>query len=162
MENTSVITLINKQECFDAVHEVIQSAEQSIAIFSQQLEPLLYNHQPVCEAISSLARKNRYSSVRILVLKTQSMASDGHCLINLSQRLPSSVQIKVPVTAELQRFSESWLIADNHTICQINNPDRYEGSLIKNNRLHVKTALEFFDHAWENSQPDQNTRRLSI
>ncbi|MBT3206388.1 MAG: hypothetical protein HOM14_17920 [Gammaproteobacteria bacterium] len=162
MTNTSVTTLLNKQDCSDAVHEVIQSAQQSIAIFSQQLEPLLYNHREICDAMSSLARKNQHSHIRVLVVKTQSISLDGHCLITLAQRIPSSIQIKVPVTAELLRFSESWLIADNHTICQINNPDRYEGSLIKNDRLHVKTKMEFFDHAWENSQPDQNTRRLSI
>ena len=162
MENTSVITLENKLECSDAVRDVIQSAQQSIAIFSQQLEPLLYNHQDICEAISSLARKNRYSSIRIIALNTKSSISNGHCLISLAQRLPSSIQIKVPTNPELQRFTESWLIADNHTICQINNPDRYEGSLIKDNRLHVKAKLEFFNYAWENSQPDQNTRRLSI
>ena len=162
MENTSVVTLRNRLECSDAVHEVISSALQSIAIFSQHLEPLLYNHQDICEAISSLARKNRHTCIRIIVLNTQSSASDGHCLINLAQRLPSSIQIKIPTTQELKHFTESWLIADNHTICQINDPDRYEGSLIKDNRLHVKTRLEFFDHAWESSQPDQNTRRLSI
>lgn len=162
MENTSVITLINRQECSDAVHEVIASAQQSIAIFSQHLEPLLYNHFEVCDVLSNLARKNRHSSIRILAQNTRSSASEGHCLITLSQRIPSSMQIKIPNTPELKRFSESWLIADNHTICQINNPDQYEGSLIKNNHLHVKAKLEFFNHAWENSQPDQHTRRLSI
>ena len=162
MDNTSVITLTNRQECSDAVHEVIGSAQQSIAIFSQNFEPLLYNHQHICDAISSLARKNRHSKVRILVINTHSSASVGHCLITLAQRLTSTIQIRVPTTPELQRFSESWLIADDHTICQINNPDRYEGSLIRENRLHVKPKLEFYDHAWENSLPDQNTRRLSI
>jgi hypothetical protein len=44
----------------------------------------------------------------------------------------------------------------------IDNPERYEGSLIENNRLHVRTKLEFFDHAWDNSLPDSNTRRLHI
>lgn len=162
MENTSVITLNNRQECSDAVHDIIRSAQRNLAIFSQQLEPLLYNHPEICEAISTLARKNRYSSIRIIALNTHSSASDGHCLISLSQRLSSSIQIKTPTTPELKHFSESWLIADDHSICEINNPSRYEGSLIQNNRLHVKSKLEFFDHAWENSQPDHNTRRLSI
>lgn len=162
MENTSVTTLNSRQDCFDAVHHLIQSAQQHIAIFSQQLEPLLYNHAEICDMISALARKNRHSTIRILSLGTQSAASDGHCLINLAQRLSSSIQIRIPTTPELKRFSESWLIVDNHSICQINNPDRYEGSAIENNRLHVKTQLEYFDHAWENSQPDRNTRRLHI
>lgn len=162
MEHTSVITLTNKQDCSDAISEIIQLADRNIAIFSQHLEPLLYNHSEVCDSLSRLARKNKYSFIRILALNTKSSAAEGHCLINLAQRLSSSIQIRVPVIQELQRFSESWLIADDHSICQINNPDRYEGTLIKGDRLHVKNKLEYYDHAWENSQVDQNTRRLHI
>ena len=162
MDKTSVTTLNNRQDCYDAVERLIGSAQQHIAIFSQQLEPLLYNHQSICDAISHLARKNRHSTTRIIALQTQTIAADGHCLVNLAQRLSSSIQIRVPNSDELQRFAESWLIADNHSICQINNPERYQGSLIENNRIHVKTQLEFFNQAWENSQPDQNTRRLHL
>lgn len=162
MENTSVITLNSRQDCYDAVYQLIENAEQNIAIFSQQLEPLLYNHQVICEMLSTLARKNRHSSIRILALQTRAVAADGHCLIHLAHRLSSYVQIRIPNTPELQSFSESWLIADNHSICQISNPERYEGTLIQDNRLHVKTPLDYFNHAWENSSPDQNTRRLNL
>ena len=162
MENTLVTTLTNRQDCADAVKKIIQMADQRIAIFSQRLEPLLYNHQEICDLLSELARKNRHSNVRILALQTKSVAADGHCLIHLAQRLSSFIQIHQPTTAELRHFSESWIIADDHSICEINNPERYEGTLIEHNRLHVRTQLEFFDHAWENSETDQNTRRLNI
>jgi len=162
MDNSSVITLNSRNDCVEAVHRLIQSAEQHVAIFSQELEPLLYNHVEICEMLSALARKNRHSSVRIIAQQTKTVASDGHCLIHLAQRLSTYVSIRVPSTPELQRFRESWLITDNHSICEINNPDRYEGKVIEHDRLHVKTQLEFFDHAWENSQPDQHTRRLSL
>lgn len=162
MENISVTTLTNQQECTEAVHRLIESAQRHICIFSQQLEAPLYNHQKICDLLSELARKNRHSSIRILAQQTKSIAADGHCLIQLAQRLSSSVQIRNPTTTELQRFSKSWLIADDHSIVQIDNPQRYEGSVVENDRIHVRTQLEFFDHAWENSQPDQNTRRLNI
>ncbi len=162
MDNSSVSTLNSRQECSDAVHRLIQQAEQQVAIFSQELEPLVYNHAEICEMLSALARKNKHSMVRILAQQTKTVATEGHCLIHLSQRLSSYVSIRSPSTPELQRFRESWLIIDNHSICEINNPDRYEGKVIEHDRLHVKPQLEFFDHAWENSQPDQYTRRLSL
>lgn len=162
MENSSVKALTSRQDCVEAVETLINAAELSIAIFSQQLEPLLYNHSALCEKMSALARKNRHSRIRILAQQTLSASSNGHCLINLSQKLSSYIQIRLPSTMEIQRFSESWLIVDNHSICQISNLERYEGTLIQHDRLHVKTQLEFFDHAWENSLPDQQTRRLHI
>ncbi len=162
MDTSSVITLTSRQECSDAIHRMVESAEQYIAIFSQQLEPQLFNHQDLCEMISQMARNNRHSSVRILAQQTKSVATDGHCLIHLAQRLSSYVKIRVPTSPELQHFSECWLIVDDHSICQITNPQRYEGSAIEHDRLHVKSKLEFFNQAWENSNPDQNTRRLSL
>lgn len=162
MINTLVTTLTNRQECAELLHRLIKRAERQVRIFSQQLEPVLYNHQHICDLLSELARKNRHTGIRILAQQTRSVASEGHCLIQLAQRLSSSVQIRIPSTPELLRFRQSWLIIDNHSIMLIDNPDRYQGSAVENNRLYVKTKLEFFDHAWENSQPDQNTRQLNI
>ena len=161
MEHSSITTLHSRTDCADATAKLISNAERSVAIFSQQLEPVLYNHRKLCETLSALARKNRHSMIRILAQQTKSI-SDGHCLINLSQQLSSSVQIRIPATPELQSYTKSLLIIDNHSMMIIDNPERFEGTLVENNRLHVKTELEFFDHAWENSLPDQNTRRLHI
>ena len=161
MENTSVQTLTSVQDCTQAVATLIGQAQQQVALFTQQLEPTLYNHQPICELLSYLARKNRHSRVRILAQQTKGV-TDGHCLIRLAHRLSSSIQIRIPATPELQNYAKSLLIIDNHSMMLIDNPERYEGTLVENNRLHVKSQLEFFDHAWEHSLPDQNTRRLQI
>ena len=161
MEQTSIAPLNARQDCVDAVNQLVEGAQQRVVMFTQHLEPLLYNHRHICDHLSSLARRNRHTTIRIIAQQTRTVA-DGHCLINLAQQLSSSVQIRVPVTPELQNYRKSLLIADDHSMMIIDNPDRYEGSLIIDNRVHVKTELEFFDHAWENTQPDQNTRRLHI
>lgn len=162
MDKTSVTTLTDRHDCKEAVQHLIDVAERHVAIFSQQLEPFLYNHSSICESLSRLARKNRHSDIRIIAQQTRSVTSEGHCLINLAQKLSSYVSIHKPSTAELQRFTQSWLIIDNHSICEITNPERYEGKLIEHDLPYIKRQLEFFDHAWENSEPDINTRRLSI
>jgi hypothetical protein len=162
MEDTEVQNLTSRAECAEAVEKLIESANSQIAIFSQQLEPLLYNHARICHKISAISRSHRHSDIRIIALSTRAVAANGHCLIELAQRLPSSIQIRTPKTEELQHFRESWLITDDHSIMQINDPDRYQGSLIQHNRLHVKTQLDYFNYAWENSEQDQNTRRLSL
>lgn len=161
METSSTKNLTSRQDCVEAVQALVDAARMRVMLFTQQLEPLLYNHHPVCERLSLLVRKNRHARVRILAQQTRT-AAEGHCLINLAQQLSSFVQIRIPVTPELQNYQKSLLIVDDHSLMLIDNPERYEGSLIENNRLHVKPELEFFDHAWENSEPDQNTRRLNI
>ncbi len=162
MEQTEVQNLTTRAECAEAAKRLILSAHSQVAIFSQQLEPLIFNQPAICQKLSEIARSHRNAEIRIIAQSTRSVAASGHCLIELAQRLPSSVQIRIPQTDELQHFRESWLIVDDHSILQINNPERYEGNVVEQNRLHVKTSLEFFNHAWENSQQDQNTRRLSL
>ena len=162
MGDISVTTLNGREDCVDAIEQIIVAADKNIAIFSQRLEPLLYNRPVVCDKISLLARSNRHARIRILTQSSKSVLADGHCFISLAQRLSSYIQIRNPNTQELRGFAESWLIIDNHTICELNNPDRYEGSLVLQDLPLVKEKLEFFDYAWENSDPDPNVRRLHI
>ena len=162
MSDISVTTLNGREDCVDAIEQIIGQAEKNIAIFSQQLEPLLYNRPAVCDKISLMARNNRQARIRILAQSTKSVLAEGHCFISLAQRLSSFVEIRNPATPELRSFADSWLIVDNHSICELNNPDRYEGKLIESDRPLVKERLEFFDLAWENSDPDPNIRRLHI
>ena len=161
-KESSTRILSDKSECKDAVASMVKQADRHVALFTQQLEPLLYNHSEVCDVLSRLARKNKLSTIRILTLNSRNVMSEGHCLITLAQRLSSFIQIRNPQTPELQRFNESWLIVDDHSMCRITNPDRYEGKLIENNRLEIRNQLEFFNNAWENSSPDTNVRQLNI
>ena len=162
MRDISVKTLNGRADCVDAIEQIIDQAEKHIAIFSQQLEPLLYNRPEVCDKLSMMARSNRQTRIRILAQSTKSVLAEGHCFISLAQRLSSFIEIRNPTTPELRSFAESWLIVDNHSICELNSPDRYEGKLVESDRPLVKERLEFFDYAWENSTPDPNIRRLHI
>jgi hypothetical protein len=162
MEPSSTEILNGRSDCAEAVERLAVMAEREIALFTQQLEPLLYHHRAVCDRFSQLAREQRHARIRILAQNTRGIAAQGHCLIELAQRLSSKVQIRVPATPELQSFSESWMIVDDHSLLRINNPERWKGSLTLHDRRVVREQLEFFDQAWENSEPDIQTRRLGL
>lgn len=161
MDKTSVEVLNGRSDCAEAVERLLSVARHEIALFTQQLEPLLYNHPSTCQRMSDLARQ-RHSRIRIIAQDTRGVAARGHCLIDLAQRLSSSVQIRCPATPELQAFGESWMIVDDHSLLRINNPERWEGSLILNDRRVVREQREFFDQAWEHSEPDLQSRRLGL
>lgn len=162
MTKTKVTPLSDLAECSQAVLYAVSNAELRLAFFTQQLEPKLYNHRALCEQISALVRKNRHSQIRIIAQQTKTVVSEGHCLVDLSQRLSSSMLIRTPATAELQRFQQSWLIVDDHSIIEISNPERNEGKYIEFDKPYVRNQLKFFDDAWENSEPDLYSRRLGI
>ena len=162
MNDSSTEILDGSADCVRAIRHLLNQAVTQVAIFSQNLEPQLYNHQQVFEQLAQLARKDKYSQVRIIAQQTRNAVADGHALVRLAQRLPSYVTIRTPTTPELQRFEQSWLIIDDHSICELTNPQRWEGKLIQFDRKYVRDQLQFFNDAWEHSQPDSNSRRLGI
>lgn len=162
MDDSSTILLEGREDCREAAKTLILGALERVCILSQRLEPELYNDAEIYEHLSGLSGANRHAEIRILALDTRVAANQGHYLIHLAQRLPSFAQIRSPVTREHLNFRESWLIADDGAYLRLRNPERFEGYYELDNKLECKHYLEEFNEIWEASEPDQNTRRLSL
>lgn len=162
MEESSTILLSGRQDCRDAVKTLILGALQRVCIISQRLEAELYNDAEIFEHLQGLATANRNADIRILALDTRGAANQGHYLIHLAQKLPSYAQIRSPVTREHRNFRESWLIADDGAYMRLRNPERFEGYYEIDNKLECKSYIDEFNEMWDASEPDQNTRRLSL
>jgi len=162
MEETSPILLSGRQECREAAKTLILGALERVYVFSQNLEPELYNDAEIYQHLSGLAADNRNTDIRIVARDTRAAANQGHYLIHLAQKLPSFAQIRSPVTREHRNFRESWLIADDGAYLRLRNPERFEGYYELDNKLECKSYLDEFNEIWEASEPDQNTRRLTL
>jgi len=160
--NPLTLELDSRVLCSETIISLISQATRSIAIFSQNLEYTLYHHSKVSEAIKTLIRRNRKAQVRIICKDSRSASQHGHCLINLAQRFSTFIEIRKPNTKEINQFQQSWLIIDDVGFCHIKNIERFVGTASFNQPLAVKESLDYFNHAWENSEIDQQTRPLSL
>jgi hypothetical protein len=162
MDDSSSQLLSSRYDCKQAANDLILTAKESVFLLTQKLEPELYNDKAIHQHLVSLATHNRKTDIRIIAHDTRNAASNGHYLIDLAQRLPTFAHIRCTETPAHKRFSESWLIVDKQHFLRIRNMARYEANFEVNNRLECKSLLETFVDIWEASQPDQNTRRLSL
>ena len=162
MEDNSSILLGSRGDCVAAARTLVLGCTRQLHLVTQRLEAELYNHAEIYEHLTALASANRNTEIRIIAQDTRAAANQGHCLIHLAQKLPSYVQIRTTVTPAHRNFRESWLIADETAYLRLRNPDRYEGYYELDNRLECRSYLERFNEIWEASEPDQNTRRLSL
>lgn len=160
--NPLLIDIDNKALAQEAVVKLISKARHQISILSQQLEPELYNQTQLCEHISQLIRHNHRCKIRILYKNNESIGSQSHCLIQLAQRFSSFIEIRLITHKEFIKFQQSWLLIDDMAYCHLKNPARYIGEACFYNKLVVKEDLEFFNQAWEHSEVDPLTRRLSL
>ncbi|MCP4874869.1 MAG: hypothetical protein GY896_05245 [Gammaproteobacteria bacterium] len=162
MSETSSILLEGRMDCQEAAKTLILGSVGRVYLITQRLETELYNHAEIFDHLVQIATTNRNADIRIIAHDTRVAANQGHCLIHLVQKLPTFAQIRITATPAHQNFRESWLIADDGAYMRIRNPERFEGYYEIDNKLECKSYFDSFIEMWEASEPDQNTRRLSL
>lgn len=162
MDDCSSILLDGRSDCVDASRVLVLGCVGRLYLITQKLEPELYNHAEIYDHLSALVASNRNTEIHIIAQDTRVAANQGHQLIHLAQKLPTYVQIRTTVTPAHRNFRESWLMADDSAYLRLRNADRYEGYYEIDNKLECRSYLERFAEIWEASEPDQNTRRLSL
>ena len=162
MSKTSSILLDGRSECLSCVNTLINRAQHRVYIIGQNLEADLYNHKNIYDRLTEMATRNQKTDIRLISHDTRAATNNGHYLILLAQKLPTFAQIRTTVDPAHRKFRENWLIVDDMAFMRLKNPLRYEGYYETDNRLECRSlTVEFLD-IWEASQPDQNTRRLSL
>lgn len=162
MKETSSKILDGRNDCLKCVKTLIDLAQQQVYIIGQNLEADFYHHKSIYDHLVEIATHNRNSDIRLIAHDTRVATANGHYLILLAQKLPTFVQIRITTNPEHQKFSENWLIVDDMAFMRLKNPLLYEGYFDIDNKLECRSLTAEFLDIWEMSQPDQNTRRLSL
>ena len=141
--------------------DIISQADQQLRILSFDLEPSVFDQPEIEASISALARKSRYSQIRLLVVDTTRIVSRGHRLLKLQRRLSSSIGIR-RVRCAPHEVKDSLILADQcGIICQsIREPDKLWANF--NNRPITRNYLSQFDDLWEQGIIDHDLRQLEI
>lgn len=144
-----------------AALSLAQQARRTLCIHTPDLDPSIYDQQPFIDAVIKLATKGRQAQIRVLVRDPGRALTQGHRLVDLSQRLPTFVHIRVPAE-EHRDYNQAFLIADEMGLVHRPIADRYEGKACFYAPLEASNLLRYFDQAWEHATPDPRMRRLSL
>ena len=141
--------------------EMCQQARHSIRIWSPLLDHKLFNSAALRDCCSTLARRNRYTTIEILIYDSHRLVTNTHVLLTLSRKLPSSIKIKV-VDPELRQLNNEFVLVDAEGVIYRPDHENYEGyanfrDITENNRLSRQ-----FRAAWESGLLDPNIRQLTI
>ena len=162
MRETSNELLDGRGDCLECAKTLISMAKQQVYIIGQDLEADLYNHKSIYDHLTELTTKNRKTDIRLIAHDTRAATNNGHYLILLAQKLPTFASIRITASPEHKNFRESWLIVDDMAFMRLKNPNQYEGYFAIDGKLECRALTDDFNDIWEASQPDQNTRRLSL
>ena len=156
-----LILLRGESDFKNVVLDMTRQAKHSIRIYSPLLAHELYDDSQLRETCSRLARRNKYTKVEILVFDPHRVIKNGHVLLNIARKLPSSIGIKV-VDPEMRQLNHEFLIVDGEGYIYRQEYDKFEGTACFMDITEANRLGRQFTAAWESGLLDPNLRQLRI
>lgn len=160
-ESASFRRLESLRDNREAAVDVAASARRELALFSRDLEPLLYDTDPFLKVLQALATRSRMSRIRVVSIDPGPAIRAGHRLVALAQRFSSYIEIRRASRYDAER-PESYLLADDTGLLYRPVATRYEGYADTDAPSEARLRLKEFSGIWETAEPDPEFRRLGI
>lgn len=141
--------------------QLIQQTSRTLRILSYELDPATFENEKIIALISNLARKSRYTQVKLLVVDASIAVKRGHRLIDLQRRISSNIKLR-KVSDDNHTIKENLLLADiSGIICQdVKNREAIWANF--NNQPIVSNYIAQFDELWERGLEDKDLRQLEL
>jgi hypothetical protein len=153
--------LDNKSQICAVTNALAGQARHTLLLHTEDLDPAVYDQEPLVDALSRLARSHSKARIRILIQNARRAVQQGSRLIELSRRLSSYIQFRRPAP-EYRNCHESFLLADNSGYLYRPNPGRYEATANFHDPGKVNDWESYFLEVWARSEPDPEIRRLYL
>ncbi|SFM34951.1 hypothetical protein SAMN05421721_103141 [Ectothiorhodospira mobilis] len=137
-------------------------ARRSLQLVSRHLDPDLYDQGELVAECSRLARRSRYSEIRILIQDPEPLRGRTHGLIELAQRLSSRIQVMRMSEADRKTRVDAFLIADGVGCIHQPRGDRHQGTANFHAPRRSKLLMAEFQTLWDAAEPDPHLRRLYL
>ncbi len=113
------------------------------------------------EAMKDLALRSHMTRVRILLQDHAHVVNQGHRILELSRRLTSSVELRIPNEDWLD-YAENFMLVDQYGYVHRELATRYEATADFHAPLKVQRFRARFDEIWETARPASELRRLYL
>lgn len=160
-ENPELVEFEGRTDLQELALEMVSQARQTLDIFTQDLEPHVYNTRGFARAVSELASRSRFSEIRILVKDPERSIKSGHQLIETVRKFTSFIKVR-RLHKEYHDHIEAFLVVDKRGLIYRKNADHYIGYANFNDPLRSRDLTRFFTEAWEVSEPEHEIRALHI
>lgn len=160
-ETTGEQRIERAAEAAEAALALARQARQSLRIFTRDLDAALYSTDEFRDAVSTLARNQRETYIRILIQDPTPAIKSGHRLIGLMQHLSSHIAVR-RVAEDWAEEPSAFLIADGRGVLWRSQGDRYDGIVDFRAGPRARELVTWFDRVWDNSHADPEFRKLAL
>lgn len=141
--------------------DLTQQSKRTLRVLSNELEPDIFDNANFVDALSQLARRSRYSDIRLLVVHAKPIAQRGHRVLELARKLSTSIQLR-RAGCEPEAIIENFMIADDTgVLCYaLREPEKAWADF--HNRPLAENYAAQFDELWHRSIDDPELRSLHL
>lgn len=140
---------------------LIQQAQRSLCLYSEDLEPWLYHSSSVQQACTRFLLSSPRARLRILLRDTTHAVKEGHRLLALSRRLSSNLHIR-KFNPDYPSDELAFLIADDRGLFLLPELNQQSGYTLYNDPARVRQRQTQFDQAWDTSITDPDLRSFLL
>lgn len=141
--------------------KVASSANRLLAMYTQDLEPLVYDQPQFIDAIKKLVLARGYAKVRVLLADPARAVYESSRFVGLARRITSYIEIR-HAHPEFRGSQAAFLVADDRAVVYRHDASRWDGFLELNDPATARSHLDLFDEAWIGSAPHAETRQLHL
>jgi predicted GNAT family N-acyltransferase len=142
--------------------QVLVEARHQLAICLPALDRETYSRPEELAEVRRVATSGRSARIRILLHDPEAALRNDHRLIALMQRLPSSIQIRMPMDEVDLVYPSSYLLNDAGGYLFLPEADRPQGRAALDDRAGLAPLRQHFDEVWERSAPATMLQALNI
>ena len=153
--------LQTREQVRSMAHGLATQARRELLLHTEDLEAEIFDQQPFLDAVSRLVRQHHDAHVWILVGNSRKTIQQGHRIITLSRRLSSRIQFRRP-PRQYRNYGKTFLLCDDAGYFDRPLASRYEGTANFNNPGQTAVLKKYFMEVWEQSQADEEMRRLQL
>jgi len=149
------------EETRAAVADIAKVAKRSLALFTPDLEPGIYDHDDFLEVAKHLVLSKRYARIRVLISDPARSVRNGNRLVLLGRRLQSYIEFR-NVHPDYRDHREAFLIADDNALLYRVDAAKWEGIADTYEPGVARRYLQLFDEVWSASEVEQELRELKV
>lgn len=138
-----------RDEGFERRIACLQAARHAVCIYQPQLDSDHYTSITDVDALRRLATSGRGASIRVLIHDPEAALRDSHRLVALAQRLPSVVQVRMPVEELDLGYGSAYLLNDQGGYVFQPDANRPNGRAALADRAGQAPLQRHFEEVWE-------------
>ncbi len=160
-ESETLLRLQGPGQFHEATLLLLRQTRRQLHMLTPDFEAERFNNADFRDALSAMARRSRYSEVRILLGDPRVAVQWGHQVVALAQRLPDQIKIRQLHDEDYQP-EQAWMVADDIGLLRRDGLDGFIGLLSAKAIPEAQDKNRRFQEYWERAREIQDFRQLHI